>query len=239
MLMEAGASGKGVQEMVETIAYGLDAEQVDLGVGYASLTLTIQRCGVFITRMRRVGHIGVNERMAGELWKLARRVSRGNQTIEQTRLRLERLSLGGVRHAPPVVAIAMGLACAAFGRLLGLDWRGAVPVFIAATIGQYLRHELLKRKMNVFVCATIVSSLSSFLSDLGAHWIGSLTYATAMISPVLLLVPGVPAINAQTDIIDGRPSLGIARAVTVIMILVFIALGLWFGQMPLDHWHLP
>jgi uncharacterized membrane protein YjjP (DUF1212 family) len=33
-----------------------------------------------------------------------------------------------------------------------------------------------------------------------------------MIAPVLLLVPGVPAFNAQYDILEGRPTLGSARA---------------------------
>jgi uncharacterized membrane protein YjjP (DUF1212 family) len=237
--MEAGASGKSVQEMVETVACGLGAEQVHARIGYASMAVTIRRCDTGITCLRKVGRIGVNERMADELWKLARQISPGNQTIKQVRLRLEGLSLAVPRHAPPLVALAVGLACAAFGRLLGVDWRGTGPVFIAGMIGQHVRHELLKRNMNVFVCAAVVSSLSSFLSDLGAHWTGSLTFATAMISPVLLLVPGVPAINAQNDILEGRPSLGSARAVTVMVILVFIAFGLWFAQMPLNHWHFP
>jgi uncharacterized membrane protein YjjP (DUF1212 family) len=216
MLMEAGASGRGVQEIVQTVAYGFGAEQVDVHIGYASMAVTVRRGDAGITCLREVGHIGVNERMAEELWKLARQVSRGRQTIEQVRLGLKSLRVAVPRHAPPVVAIAVGLACAAFGRLLGLDWRGTGPVFIAAMIGQYVRHELLRRNMNVFVCAAVVSSLSSFLSDLGAHWTGSLTYATAMISPVLLLVPGIAAINAQTDILEGRPSLGSVRAVTVL-----------------------
>jgi len=51
-----------------------------------------------------------------------------------------------------------------------------------------------------------------------------------MVAAILLLVPGVPSINAQTDIMDGHPTLGSARAVTVLLSLVFVTTGLWVAQ---------
>ena len=60
--MEAGASGRYVEELVERIAHGLGAEQVDLRIGYASLSITIGIGGEGVTRMRRVGPHGVNQR---------------------------------------------------------------------------------------------------------------------------------------------------------------------------------
>jgi uncharacterized membrane protein YjjP (DUF1212 family) len=51
-----------------------------------------------------------------------------------------------------------------------------------------------------------------------------------MVAAVLLLVPGVPAINAQYDILEGQPTLGSARAVWVSVILVFTAVGMWLAQ---------
>jgi uncharacterized membrane protein YjjP (DUF1212 family) len=59
----------------------------------------------------------------------------------------------------------------------------------------------------------------------------------AMIASILLLVPGVPAVNAQSDILEGRPTLGSARVVTVVMTLIFIAAGLWIGPVLLHLWH--
>jgi uncharacterized membrane protein YjjP (DUF1212 family) len=51
-----------------------------------------------------------------------------------------------------------------------------------------------------------------------------------MIATVLLLVPGVPAFNAQHDILGGHPTLGSARAVFVLVMLVFMTLGVWLAQ---------
>ena len=62
MLMEAGASANSIDAIVAAVARGLGAERVDLRVGYASLAITIGIGPNGITRMRKVGHLGVNQR---------------------------------------------------------------------------------------------------------------------------------------------------------------------------------
>lgn len=235
MLMEAGANASSIDAIVAKVAHGLGAERVDLRIGYASLAITIGIGSNGITRMREVGHLGVNQRLDQELWRLAERVARGELTTEQTRAELARLATKTPRHSTWVMAVAVGLACAAFGRLLKVDWLGTGPVFLAASVGQYLRRDLLGRHVNVFICATIVSFISSVLGGLGAYWAHSQTIAIAMIASILLLVPGVPSVNAQSDILDGHPTLGSARAVTVAVILIFVAAGLWLGQVLISH----
>nr|WP_246701308.1 threonine/serine exporter family protein [Rhodopseudomonas sp. BR0C11] len=100
----------------------------------------------------------------------------------------------------------------------------------AASIGQGVRHLLLGRRFNVFVVAAIVGCISAALGGLGARLIGSSTTELAMMASILLLVPGVPSTNAQTDVMDGYPTMGSARAVTVIMIMVFAVTGLWLAE---------
>jgi uncharacterized membrane protein YjjP (DUF1212 family) len=236
MLMEAGASANSIDEIVAKFARGLGADRVDLRIGYASMAITIGIGANGITRMREVGHLGVNQRLDQELWHLAARVSRGELTTEQTRAELTRLATKTPRHSAWVMAVAVGLACAAFGRLLKVDWLGTGPVFFAAGLGQLIRRELLTRHVNVFICAALVSFLSSLLGGLGAYWAGSGKIDMAMIAAILLLVPGVPSVNALNDILEGHPTLGSARAVTVAVILIFAAAGLWLGKVLLSHW---
>ena len=75
MSMEAGASASSVQGIVEMVAHGLGAERVDLRIGYASLAITIGIDETGITRMRRVGDLGVNQRLIQGLWDLGKRVA--------------------------------------------------------------------------------------------------------------------------------------------------------------------
>jgi len=235
LLMESGASAASVDQIVATVATGLGADRVDLRVGYASLAITIGIGESGITRMRKVGHLGVNQRMDQELRHLAARVAREGLTPTETRAELDRLVNQTPRHSALVMAVAVGLACAAFGRLLGVDWAGTGPVFLAAAIGQLLRRELAARQVNAFINATVVSFLGSLVGGLGARGAGSHTVATAMIAAILLLVPGVPSLNAQNDILDGRPTLGSARAVWVLVILIFVTAGLWLSQVLLQE----
>lgn len=237
LLMESGASAAAVDQIVATVARGLGADHVDLRVGYASLAITIGIGDSGITRMRKVGPIGVNQRMDQAVRLLAEKVSRGEMDAAGTRAHLDQLAARTPRHSASVTAIAVGLACAAFGRLLGVDWAGTGPVLLAATAGQLVRHDLALRKVNVFVLSLLVSFLGAVTGGLGARWAGSGTVAMAMIASVLLLVPGVPALNAQNDILDGRPTLGSARAVWVLVVLVFMTVGLWLGQAIIREGH--
>lgn len=230
LLMEAGASARGVEEIVATVALGLGVERVDLRIGYASLAITVGKGDAGITRMRKVGHIGVNQSLDQELRHLAQRIERGGMTAAGVQAELERLVKTTPRHSGIAMAVAVGLACAAFGRLLGVDWAGTGPVFLAATIGQYIRRELATRHFNVFLNASFISFVSSVLGGLGARMAHSEKVSIAMVAAILLLVPGVPSLNAQNDILEGRPTLGSARAVTVAVILIFITAGLWLGQ---------
>jgi uncharacterized membrane protein YjjP (DUF1212 family) len=228
--MEAGASGRSVEELVERIAHGLGAEQVDLRIGYASLSITIGIGGEAVTRMRRVGPHGVNQRLDLALRALASRVSRGELDLAATRAALERLPRDTPRHPAWLLAMAAGIACAAFGRLLGVDWPGTLPVLVASTLGQVVRGTLLGRGANVFLAVVAVAFSSSLLGGWGARSAGSHAVDVAMIASVLLLVPGVPALNALNDILEGKPTLGSARTVSVAVVLVFVTVGIWLGK---------
>jgi uncharacterized membrane protein YjjP (DUF1212 family) len=230
LLMESGASAAAVEQIVSTIASGLGAERVDLRVGYASLAITISIGGAGITRMRKVGQLGVNQRMDQAVRSLVEKVVREEIDVAGTRADLEQLASRTPRHSAALTAVAVGLACAAFGRLLGVDWAGTGPVLLAAVIGQFVRRELAERQVNLFILSLLVSFIGAVLGGLGARLAGSETVATVMVASILLLVPGVPALNAQNDILDGRPTLGSARAVWVLVVLVFMTVGLWLGQ---------
>ncbi len=230
LLMEAGASARSVEEIAAQVAVGLGAERMDLRVGYASLAITIGIGPDGITRMRKVGPLGVNQSLDHALRVAAAQIEQGSYTVAEARAELDRLVRACPRHPDWLVAASVGVACAAFGRLLGVDWWGVGPIFAAAALGQMVRRQLALRNVNVFISATLVAFLASTVSGLGARWAGSQTVATSMASAVLLLVPGVPSLNAQNDILEGRPTLGSARAVWVAVILVFITAGLWLAQ---------
>ena len=230
LLTECGARVRVAHEGAALIVRGLGAECLGLRTGYGSQEITVSSGINTITRMMTVGPHGVNPRLAHALRDMAVRVSKGGMTVDEVEREMDRLIKETPRHSPWVVALAVGVACAAFGRLLGVDWAAFGPVLLAGAIGQYVRHLLLRRGLNSYVVAAAIAFLAAFLGGFGARLAGSGTINLAMMASILLLVPGVPATNAQTDIMDGFPTMGSARAVAVIMVMVFATTGVWLAE---------
>ncbi|MGQ9365236.1 threonine/serine exporter family protein [Azospirillum sp. ST 5-10] len=229
-LTQSGASVRVAHDAAVRIVAALGAEVLGLRSGYASYEITVGAGGNTITRMMRIGRHGVNHRLDFAVRALVVRVANEGGTPASVEAELARIAAETPHYPPWLVAVATGTACAAFGRLLGADWAAFLPVLVAGTLGQRLRHALLVRQVNVFVVATVIAFLGAVLGGTGAGAAGSGTIGTAMMASILLLVPGVPATNAQTDIMDGYPTMGSARAVWVVMIMVFAATGIWLAQ---------
>lgn len=237
LMMECGASAGIVDEYVIKVAHSLGAKRAELRIGYASMAITVGITDEGITRLRKVGHLGVNQRLDQAVRLLARRVETEKLSLTATRAELDRLVRETPRHPGWLVDLAVGLACASFGRLLGMDWLAFGPVLVASALGQCFRRQLLMRKANVFIVATMVAFVTSVISGFAARLVDSATVNMAMTASVLLLVPGVPALNAQYDVLDGRPTLGNARAVWVATILIFLTIGFWLGEIALGEGH--
>lgn len=230
LFIESGAKVKVVHEGVGLIVRGLGVEFVGGRAGYASHEITVSSGNNTITRMITVGRHGVNHRLDYALRGLCTRVSQGGLNPDEVEAAIEALVRDTPHYSPLRVAVAVGIACAAFGRLLGIDWLAVGPVFIAGVLGQYGRHWLLTRGINAYVVAAVIAFLASAMGGAGARGLGSQTVPLAMMASILLLVPGVPATNAQTDIMDGYPAMGTSRAVTVLMVMIFATVGVWIAE---------
>ena len=168
MLMEVGVRAKVVHEDCARIAHGLGAERVDLGSDYASVDITV-------TKTVELGPLGVNYRLSHAIRGLAQRICRGGMTPAEALSEMMRLKQGTGHHPPWVVVLGVGIACAAFGRLLGMDWASFLPVFASGALGQSICYFLLYRGANVFVVTACVAFLASSIGGLGAQWAGSTT----------------------------------------------------------------
>jgi uncharacterized membrane protein YjjP (DUF1212 family) len=230
VFLECGAKVKVAHEGATLIVRGLGAEFVGGRTGYASHEITVSSGANTITRMMTVGAHGVNHRLDHALRALCVKVSAGGMAPEDVGSEIDRLAKETPRYSPATVAAAVGIACAAFGRLLGIDWPAVLPVFVSGTIGQYLRHVLRTHAVNAYVISAVIAFVASAAGGAGARFAGSTTVDLAMMASILLLVPGIPATNAMTDIMDGYPSMGSARAVTVLMVMVFATVGVWMAE---------
>ena len=182
---------KVVHEGAALIVKGLGADTIGMRAGYASLEITVSNGANTITRMTSVGPHGVNHRLDHGLRDLCLQVSRGGMSVAAVDAAIDDLVAKTPRYGAASVALAVGLACAAFGRLLGIDWAAFLPVFVAGTAGQYVRHLLGCAGSTPMSSPRSSPFLPPHSAGAGAMLAGSGTVPLAMIAAILLLVPGV------------------------------------------------
>jgi uncharacterized membrane protein YjjP (DUF1212 family) len=230
LLLESGASGRVVHEAIQDIAYACGCDSAEVMCQHAGVLVMIRRLSDSCMQMTKVGEHGVNLRRAQAVRHIIRDLVAGELNCHYAQVEIDHVPLNTPCYPDWLICVSTGLACGAFGRLLGADWAAFLPIVFGSAWGQWIRMLLLHQRHNVFITAGVVSFLAAFMAGVGARVFGSSHVAVATVAAVLMLVPGVAVVNAQTDVLEHRPNLAMARSVRVLYLLIFMALGLALAQ---------
>jgi uncharacterized membrane protein YjjP (DUF1212 family) len=226
LLMQHGAESQRVEQTTHRLGTALGCEWLDVFVSANALVVTTVSGPEFRTRVRRIVDKGVNMTIVSAVNRLSRRVEAGELDRQGVRAELQRISTAPRHYNRWLVVGMVGLACAAFCRLFGGGWIVCGITLLAAATAMFARQELTHRGVHplltIMVCAFIAGLVASTAALVQPVEQSSL----ALASSVLLLVPGVPMINAVEDLIKGHPVVGVARGVGAAVVALLIALGL-------------
>lgn len=118
-------------------------------------------------------------------------------------------------------------ANAAFCRLFGGDFTSMPIVFVATFIGFNIRKMLLLLNIDIrfiFVMCSFIASISAYM---GTIICSTRTPDVAIGTSVLFLIPGVYLINSVIDVLDGHSLIGLSRAISTLILISCIAIGLY------------
>ncbi len=230
LLLQTGGSGRAVHEAINDIVRSLGCDSAEVFCQHAAILVTIHRGPEPFVQMSKVSEHGVNLRRAQAVRQIIRDLAAKKLDCHGAQAAIDRVPCTTGAYPLWFVCLATGLACAAFGRLLGADWPSFLPIVAGSAGAQWLRHYLLHQRHNIFVVAGVISFVSASVAGLGARLCGSAHETIATVAAVLLLVPGVAVLNAQVDILEGKPNIAAARALRVLYLLMFMALGLVLAQ---------
>ena len=93
-----------------------------------------------------------------------------------------------------------------------------------------MRQQLSRQHFNSLLVVIATALVAGSLAALFVRYGTGEGRQIALAASVILLVPGVPLINAAEDIIQGHILIGLARGVTGALISLCIALGLWLAM---------
>ena len=230
LLLQHGAEAQRVEETLHRLGTALGCNWMDIVVSPNGLFISTISGEEFRTKVRRVVSLGVDMTKVSAINRLTQRVVDGELDRVRVRAELERI-VGTPPHYPRwLVAGMVGLACAAFSRLMGGDWAVFGATFGAAAIAMAVRQELSRHHFNSLVIVIVTALVAGSVAGIFVRYGTGENRQIALIASVLLLVPGVPLINAAEDLIQGHILIGLARGMTGALISLGIALGLWLAM---------
>src|SRR3984957_4871352 len=229
LLFANGADTADVQESVARFAaaYGYETHLI---VTYEVLLLTLVASGQFRTKIgHRVPSIGVNMAAIADVDRLVSEVENGQKEMAEVRAELE-----AVEHRPPLyerwgVVLALGLTAASLARLFGGDWPTFAIAWLAGSLGMWLRQELGRRGFNLFFIPFAAALVSGLVGGAAVLLGVSGTPALCLVAPGMIIVPGVPLVNAVQDMFKNHMTQGLARLGLGVLITLSIAFGLFIA----------
>jgi uncharacterized membrane protein YjjP (DUF1212 family) len=227
LLMQHGAETQLVESSTHYIGTQLGCDWLDVFVSPNAITITANSGGEFRTKTRRIIPQAPNMTIVYKIAHMEERLKdKGGLTHANVRADLTYISAQPRAYKKRTVVLMVGMACAAFSQLFGGDWGAFAITFIAASTAMLVRQQLAARHFNNLLITIITAFVAGVLAGALIQTGWSQTPRAALASAVLLLVPGVPLINAAEDLIKGYTVTGLARGVTGGLVSLAIALGL-------------
>jgi uncharacterized membrane protein YjjP (DUF1212 family) len=206
-------------------AFGCEAH---LLVGYEALLLTVVASEQFRTKVSyRVPAMNVNMSAVAAVHRLVGAVEKGKWGLAEARKELEDIEHQSPVYGRWIVVIALGLTAASLARLFGSDWPTFWVSWLAGSIGMWLRQVLGRRGFNLFFIPFAAALVSGIIGGVAVLLGVSGTPALCLVAPGMIIVPGVPLVNAVQDMIKNHMTVGIARLALGNLITLAIAFGLF------------
>ena len=230
LLMENGAdTNQIVRDMARVAAYmGISAEKFHLHIMYSTLMLNISDEHHSHTSFRKCPKHGVNMRIISAISKLTWRALRDHYTLDEFKGELNAVAKRP-RYPHWLSFLCAGTGCGAFCTLFGCDLNAAIYTAISAIIGKIAQMQCAERfGINPYVSMTFAAFTATIIAYL-THFLPTTTPWHPLIAASLFLVPGVPMINALSDILNTYLISGAARIMHTLVIIGAMTFGIVFA----------
>ena len=230
LLMENGAdTSQIVRDMKRVAAYmGIDAEKFHLHIMFTTLMLNISDEHHSHTSFRKCPKHAVNMRIISAVSKLTWRAMKEHYTLDEFKGELAAVA-NRPRYPQWLTILAAGSGCGSFCTLFGCDFNAAIYTAISAIIGKIVQMQCAERfGFNPYVSMMIAAFSALSVADL-MHFLPTATPWHPMIAASLFLVPGIPIINAFSDMLNTYLISGVARILHTLIIVGATSFGIVFA----------
>lgn len=234
-LLECGATTARIEKNVLRMAeaYGCRSE-INVFPLHVEIVFYEQQLDDIVVRSKAIRDSNINYNTISELSKLSWNCYDQHLSLDEAKRRFTEV-VETTRIPFWVVTVLTALANLSFCRLFDGDLPAMLIVFIATACGFYVKKQLIatwKLDMRAAIiiagCVSAVMSCSGYVFSLG-H-----TPDVALATSVLYLVPGIPYLNAMSDLINGHYICAMSRLLHACVITVCLAIGLYIGLLMMN-----
>ena len=236
LMMQHGADAKLVESTTHRLCTALGADWADISITANSLTLTSVSNKRFRTKVRRVVDKGINLKAVCDIVRLTETVERGIADSYLVERRLRQLSDKPRKYNRWLVAVMVAMSCACFCFLFGGKFAECTTTFTASLAGMIVRQHLGHQHINPFINFAVTAFVSTTIAAIGVIYELGAEPRLAMAATVLMLVPGLPSINAVSDAVEGYVNMAIARWVFVTMLILATGTGIMLSMSLTGVW---
>jgi uncharacterized membrane protein YjjP (DUF1212 family) len=227
LMLENGANTARVEETVFRLGAALGAQSLDVYVTPGGIIASATSYGEHRTITQRVVRSGIDLSRVAAVLNVSRQAEAGRLGRAGADDSLERIAAQPRVYGRWLTAVAVAIGCACFAGLFGAGAYEMAAVLLASGVAQLARDWLAQINLSRLLAVGIVATLASGLALVLAPLLGAPNPALAVLSSVLLLVPGVLMVSSVADLFRGDIISGQARATSAFLALGAISAGIW------------
>ncbi|MGN1263759.1 MAG: threonine/serine exporter ThrE family protein [Prevotella sp.] len=230
-MLGCGATCIRIEKNVDRMAAAFDMED-DISIMPSHVQVSVWKGSVTYARMvvRKARLCGIsfdlNARLSRLSWEVADRKVDYSAALKQFE-DIIRIHPTGKWE----VLVLASLANAAFCRLFGGDGVAMLLVFLSTLAGYRLKQLMLEDGRNVRLTFLCASFFSAAISAGGHVFDWGTTPEIALGTSVLYLIPGVPYINAVSDMMDRHYLCSFSRFMDAALLTACLSAGLCAGML--------
>ncbi len=231
LLMQHGAESALVENVMRRLGLALGVEAVEVAIMANALTVTTLHQGGSFTTVRRNEDRGINMHVVTEAQRVMLEVEGGRLDLAGAARRID--GIKAERYPRWLVVLVVGLSCACFARLAHADVISCAVTFVASAAAMAVRQQLAHLHFSPLVTFFVTAFVATSVAAQGLLYKIGEKPTVAMASSCLLLVPGVPLINALSDMVKGYINTGLSRGTMALLLTlstcggIVLAMGVW------------
>ena len=225
--LSGGHTTRTVDHM-ERMAAALGAQESNARISSVNVAMTVAADGEQLTAGRHARHLGINFTTLTQVKRLVADTEAHGLSASQVRARLTLIRNTGAVYPTWVVMLALGGSTAAFAALFHSGAIGMALALLGGWAGAWVRHLLVGRGLQPFVCVSSAAFVSALIVAGGGHLLGLLEVEVtpALAASTLFLVPGVPMLNGTADLLTAHYLNGVVKLAMSAVIIASAAVGL-------------